>query len=180
MHVNLFNTIDDVVRNLVHEEISQTTVTENGVLEVDMSGVVLVMNLVAIDEAYNGAVEKLKEYSTYAKWVNDAYTVKLTPTPFKPIPTNVKAFAQFNDTDENELCNTVFAMSKIQACDGVETRDFAKLASNRIQVCYLFIFLYFYLFIYLFIFIYVLFIHSFNIYLFICFFAYKCVMQAFN
>ena len=104
MHVNLFNTMDDVIRNLVHEQITRPTVTENGVLEVDMSGVVLVMNLVAMDEAYNGAVEKLKEYSTYAKWVNDAYTVKLTPTPFKPIPKNVKAFAQFHDTEEIERC----------------------------------------------------------------------------
>ena len=138
VHVHLFQTTHDLSLNIVHEQVNKEMVSENGELEVGMSAVVQVKDLVTMVEAYNGAVEALTEYNTYAnsyaKWVNDRYTAKLTPTPFKPIPSDVIDFAQFYDTADYQECNQVYAMSEIQSCDGVETRDFSKLPFNRVQV----------------------------------------------
>ena len=120
----------------MNEQVKLQTISQNGALEVHMSAVVQVNKLVTMDEAYSGVVKELEEYNTYAKWINDPYTAKLTSTPFKPIPSDVNDFAQFYDVEEYGKCNKVYAMSEIQSCEGVETRDFSKLAFNRIQVVY--------------------------------------------
>ena len=134
VHVNLFQTINELIPNIVNAQVKQQTVNENGALEVHISAVVMVVDLVTMDEANSGTVKGLREYNAYAKWVNESYTVKLTSTPFKPIPSDVNDFVQFYDTEEYEKCNIVYAMSEIQSCEGVETRDFSKLAFNRVQV----------------------------------------------
>ena len=139
MHVNLFHSAGDVLVNIVHEQIQQKTVSENGILEVDMSAVVLISDLVTMDEGYNGAVKELEEYNSYAKWVDHPFTVKFTSTPFKPILSDVSDFAHFMDTETYHRCSIVYAMSEIQSCEGVETRNFSKLGFNRIQVVCLYV-----------------------------------------
>ena len=134
VHVNLFHTIDDILFNMVHEQIKTITVGKHGVLEVDMSAVVVIRDLVTMEEAYSGAVKELEEYNTRAKWINDPYTAKFTSTSFKPIPSDFNDFAQFYDAEEYDSCHIVYAMSEIQSCEGVETKGFSKLALNRVQV----------------------------------------------
>ena len=61
-------------------------------------------------------------------------TVVLTPTRFSNISRDVTDMATFHDAGSFYTCPIIFAMDKIQACEGVKTDTFTQLPNHYIQV----------------------------------------------
>ena len=127
---------------MLFRKLSKITVSKEQRVEIKMVMLRKINRLANVTALINELLTRLDDFNTNATWNNVSFHVKLTETPYENKLSDDRDMASFNDTDPNLnfVCNVIYAISKIQKCPAVETKDFNRLTSDIIQVMFVFYF----------------------------------------
>ena len=124
---------------MIFKKLSKITVNKDKRVQIKMAFLRKIQRFVNVKALIHDLLTRLDDFNTNATWKNVSYHVKLTETPYENKLSDDRNMASFRDTDTDFKyhCNVIFAMSEIQNCPAVETKDFRRLTSEIIQVMYI-------------------------------------------
>jgi len=115
-------------------EVKDVSTIDGGKVGVYMQVAVFIEDLDSIDNAFSGAEAGLALNSHRATWNGVPYNTFLTPTTYKPMLADEKAMVMFYDAQPMPVwCHMLYAMAKIQTCEGVKIPAFKQINENLIQ-----------------------------------------------
>jgi len=133
LNINIFPSLAHVKRWNIDKHVKRVHVTDTGMLKIDIVAAVKLNFTVTMQAAYENVTAGLASYNATGDNPTSP-TVVLTPTRFSNISRDVTDMATFHDAGSFYTCPIIFAMDKIQACEGVKTDTFTQLPNHYIQV----------------------------------------------